>query len=572
MNKRKVGGFLEGNMKNAVEKVVKNEFSLRVAAKNNGLKFQTLARYVKKAKANPHSEIRMCPNYEVRQVFDKIQENILVDYITHMARLCYGLTPGDVRKLAYQTAERNNISKIPKSWKTEKMAGKKWFTAFRKRHPQLSIRKPENCSLARASAFNRHTVSTFFDKLEEVYSRNSQFLSGHCIWNYDETSTATVSRSPKILAEKGVHQVNQITSSERGLQTTTGSFISAGGNTLPPIIVYPRAKFQTYMTRGAPPGTRALCSSKGWMTDELFPDVIAHFIKFSNASEDNPMILIYDNHSSHLSLAALLLAKQNGITVLTIPPHTSHKLQPLDVSVYSSFKGHFSQASKKWMELHPGQTMKLADLPELISYAHLHAMTPSNILSGFRKTGIFPFNRDIFTEDDYSPSNTTDRSNPETEILCDELPDTSVPTFKSSELSTPDLEPSTSFNVAQNIQSSSTQFEPKNIRSRSNFISPFHFKGVPKAAPRKKENRGRKPKQCIIATDSLEQQCQKRKVKKQKQSKTVKKSKIKLGESSDEESEPMRITLSGKKKSALVVDTSGSDGSSSFSDTDIGDY
>lgn len=66
----------------------------------------------------------MCPNYEVRQVFDKIQENILVDYITHMARLCYGLTPGDVRKLAYQTAERNNISKIPKSWKTEKMAGK----------------------------------------------------------------------------------------------------------------------------------------------------------------------------------------------------------------------------------------------------------------------------------------------------------------------------------------------------------------------------------------------------------------------------------------------------------------
>lgn len=46
MNKRKVGGFLEGNMKNAVEKVVKNEFSLRVAAKNNGLKFQTLARYV----------------------------------------------------------------------------------------------------------------------------------------------------------------------------------------------------------------------------------------------------------------------------------------------------------------------------------------------------------------------------------------------------------------------------------------------------------------------------------------------------------------------------------------------
>lgn len=65
----------------------------------------------------------MCPNYEVRQVFSKSQESILVDYIIYVASICYGLTPQDVRKLAYQTAVRNNIT-MPKSWNEEKMAGK----------------------------------------------------------------------------------------------------------------------------------------------------------------------------------------------------------------------------------------------------------------------------------------------------------------------------------------------------------------------------------------------------------------------------------------------------------------
>ena len=41
---------------------------------------------------------------------------------------------------------------------------------------------------------------------------------------------------------------------------------------------------------------------------------------------------MFDGHVSHKSLEAIRLAKEHGITLLTLPPHTSHRLRPLDVN------------------------------------------------------------------------------------------------------------------------------------------------------------------------------------------------------------------------------------------------
>jgi hypothetical protein len=57
-----------------------------------------------------------------------------------------------------------------------------------------------------------------------------------------------------------------------------------------------------------------------------------HFIKYTPPSPDDPVLLILDGHNNHKSLEAIMEAKQAGIHLLSIPPHTSHKLQPLDNS------------------------------------------------------------------------------------------------------------------------------------------------------------------------------------------------------------------------------------------------
>jgi len=56
--------------------------------------------------------------------------------------------------------------------------------------------------------------------------------------------------------------------------------------------------------------------------------------------------------------------------------------------------------------------MSVHDVPSLVAQAFGLAMTPKNIQSGFRVSGVSPFKRHIFTDDQFMPSNATDRPNP----------------------------------------------------------------------------------------------------------------------------------------------------------------
>ena len=116
-----------------------------------------------------------------------------------------------------------------------------------------------------------------------------------------------------------------------------------------------------------------------------------------------------DNHESHITINSLEFSKENGIVVVTLPPHTSGKLQPLDKTVYNSLKTNYNITCNDWMLSNPGCTITIYDIPTLFNIAYLKAFTPQNIINGFRYTGIWPLNRLIFIPDDFLASYVTDR-------------------------------------------------------------------------------------------------------------------------------------------------------------------
>lgn len=205
---RKIGKTTGEDMAAAVKLVTHQNISIREAARSTGIPLQTLHRYVKKAKLNPGTEIRTQPLYEVRQIFSKEQESDLGEYLQICSKMAYGLSTVAVRKVAYDMAIENNIQ-IPQSWNENKCAGKEWVRGFLHRNKKLSIRKPEACSLSRLTSFNKHNVSKFFENLESILKRWPQLADGSRVFNLDETGLTTVQKPKKVIAQKGLKQLNQ---------------------------------------------------------------------------------------------------------------------------------------------------------------------------------------------------------------------------------------------------------------------------------------------------------------------------------------------------------------------------
>lgn len=84
--------------------------------------------------------------------FTDQHESLLSDYLIRASDIYYALSPREVRNFALQYGKAITVA-MPQQWSENEMAGSDWFTACLKRHPRLSIRKPEATTQAWVSAF-----------------------------------------------------------------------------------------------------------------------------------------------------------------------------------------------------------------------------------------------------------------------------------------------------------------------------------------------------------------------------------------------------------------------------------
>ena len=84
-------------------------------------------------------------------------------------------------------------------------------------------------------------------------------------------------------------------------------------------------------------------SNNGWTINELGVQWAAHFNQHTlSRTKGTKRLLILDGHESHHSMDFEEYCKDNGIVTLCMPPHSSHKLQPLDVVPFSVLKRAYS--------------------------------------------------------------------------------------------------------------------------------------------------------------------------------------------------------------------------------------
>ncbi|XP_065672428.1 tigger transposable element-derived protein 1-like [Hydra vulgaris] len=491
MPRSKIGVFRkkisEMDMLNAVNFVLQQKMSLSEAARHCNIKKSTLIYQLKQFKKSGSCEY-LYSHTKPKKVFSTEEELILVNYLAVAANMHYGLTLKQIRSFAYEYALANH-KKIETSWMKNKCAGEQWLRDFRKRYNnKLSLGKPQPTSLGRSSAFNRETVRIVYKNCKNVLERYHFDPSN--IWNCDETGITTVHVPPKILAPKGKKQIGSITSAERGNNVTMIAAINATGNSIPSLLVFPRAKFKDYMLNNCPPGSVGAANKSGWSNEVIFVQFLEHFISNVRPSIKKPVLLLMDNHESHVNISVIELAKKSGIVLMTFHPHTTHKMQPLDRGVFGPFKTFYNNAMNNWM-ISPGNAGKpvtIFDISYLVGQAYPHAFVPNNIINSFKCTGFYPFNENIFTDIDFLAANVTDRPIVNTEAcLSNEIIDVKT---------APSSVPSTSSIVLGEIPTVS-------LPSRS-IVSPEIIRPHPKAKLRKTNTSKRRDRKSCILTDTPE--------------------------------------------------------------------
>ena len=101
-----------------------------------------------------------------------------------------------------------------------------------------------------------------------------------------------------------------------------------------------------------------------------------------------------DGHSSHFSPQFINRAAEEEVVVLCLPPNTTHKTQPLDKGVFGPLKQAWREECHSYIQSNPGKVITRYQFSLLFGRAWFKSVTPVNIISGFRVTGVYPVNRD----------------------------------------------------------------------------------------------------------------------------------------------------------------------------------
>ena len=313
-------------MESALHALETGEMGYKKASTQFGIPKSTLKRRHKGRNKRAKGSSKSLGRYKI--VFTAAMETELVKYILTMEQTMFGVTSVEVCRLAFQMAEQYNL---PHPFKNG-AAGKEWLRGFLSRHPELSLRQPEATSAARAHGFNRDAVNRFHDILEALMQEYN--FSPDKIYNVDETGMTTAQTRPsKIVALRGRKQLDSLTSAEPSVLVTTEICMSATGAFVPPLFLWPRVRMKPELMDGAPPGSISECHKTGWMQTNIFIIWFRHFVKVSGASKENKVLLILDGHKTHTNnLEVINVARENGVYMLSFPPHCSHKMQLLDVA------------------------------------------------------------------------------------------------------------------------------------------------------------------------------------------------------------------------------------------------
>jgi hypothetical protein len=375
----------EGRIALALQAYQRGQFrSIRAAANSYDVDRSTLQR---RARGVPPQRDTRPTNTKLTQ----LEENCLEEWILLM----------DQRGLAPRADTVRQMANLLLSKRAPELkVGINWVRNYVLRHDSLKSRFNRKYDYQRALCEDPRLLRDWFQLVHNTQAKYG--IAQEDIYNFDETvfQMGVISTAKVISGSQRARPVS-IQPGNREWVTAI-ECVRATGESIPPMIIFKgKMHLSTWYAAelGIPSNWTIGVSDNGWTTDTLGLTWLTEV--FEKHTKDRTIgkyrLLILDGHGSHGTPEFDLFCREHSIVTLCMPPHSSHLIQPLDVSCFGPLKKAYS----KQVELQMQGGINHINKPDFLtnySKSRLQALSSSNILGGFAATGLVPFNPECVLE------------------------------------------------------------------------------------------------------------------------------------------------------------------------------
>lgn len=316
---------------------------------------------------------------------DQIEKQTLVRYIIEQ----------NARRFPLRLSSMEDMANLLIASRNAKPVSKHWARRFVDLQPSLKTRFNRPYDYQRALCEDPKIIGNWFRLLYNIKAKYR--IIDDNLYNFDETGFMIGIIAPAMVVTR-VDRRGKAKSVQPGNRewATAIECINASGLWIPPFVIVQGAyHLASWATESGFPNDWVIKPTPNrWTDNETGLEWIKHFNKHTKPKRDaDYRMLIIDGHESHVSAEFDQYCKNNKIITVSMPPHSSHLLQPLDVALYSPLKRAYGDEINLFIRASINHITK-SEFFLAFKAAHNKTFTKNNIESAFRGAGISPWDPD----------------------------------------------------------------------------------------------------------------------------------------------------------------------------------
>jgi hypothetical protein len=319
------------------------------------------------------------------QRLSKVQEDYLTQWVLTQAALGLPPTHAQLKEFA---------GRILRAKGDHQPIGKRWIEGFLRRNPVLKVQRAKSIDSKRVNGATTDIIREWFKRLQIPVIQRIKTANR---WNMDEAGLLEgQGHNGLVLGNRESRAILKKTPGSRAW-TSFVECVSATGKALHPLVIFKGMTVQQqWFPLDLKPFTywEMTATPNGWICDDSATEWLEK-VFIPQSRPENPSearLLILDGHGSHETTEFMWLCFTNNIYLLFLPPHSSHVLQPLDLSIFSPLKRAYCKRLNVLVSLVDSTVVGKRNFLSCYREARLEALTVLNIKGGWKASGLWPVN------------------------------------------------------------------------------------------------------------------------------------------------------------------------------------